>query len=102
MPNNPNTDDIAEQPWLDVADWEIAFVPYEDRPDAAHVLSMNLTVLKSHISEPEAIAELDRALDVLFLHSQFHDVSYLLFRRMAEGKLSFEQQTMLKTLGIKF
>jgi hypothetical protein len=40
----------------------------------------------------------------LFLHTHFHKVkvSYVLFREMAEEKLGFEQQTLLKTLGIKF
>ena len=103
MPFNPNT----ESPLLDTEDWEIALQPYEANPDAAHTLSVNLAMLKTHIaSEPpsieEAIQEIDRALEVLFLFSTFHGVSYLLFRQFAEGKLSFEQQTMLKTLGIKF
>jgi hypothetical protein len=29
-------------------------------------------------------------------------ISYVLFRQIAEGKLNFDQQTMLKTLGVKF
>jgi hypothetical protein len=105
MPEYHNTDNLTESPLLDTEDWEIALQPYEANPDAALLLSVNLSMLKLHITEAttisEAMAELDRAIEVLFLHSQFHDVSYLLFRQMAEGKLSFEQQTMLKTLGIK-
>ena len=106
MRNNRNTDNLTEHPWLDIDDWTIALEPYGGNPDAAVLLSVNLTMLKTHITDPdqisEAVAELDRALEVLFLHSTFHDVSYLLFRQMAEGKLSFDQQAMLKTLGIKF
>ena len=106
MQNNRNTDNITEQPSLDPEDWEIALEPYAGNPDAAMVLTINLSVLRSHLTEwtavNEAMAEIDRAIEVLFMHSQFHSVSYLLFRQFAEGKLSFEQQTMLKTLGIKF
>ena len=106
MPNNRNTDNPTESPWLDTEDWTIAFEPYDEYPEAAHTLSMNLALLRTHISsEPsnikEAIEELDRAIGVLFFHSQYHDVSYLLFRRMTEGKLSFEEQKILKSLGIK-
>src|SRR5688572_33487885 len=106
MPNNRNTDNVVEHSWLDAEDWEIALQPYDANPDAALLLSVNLSQLRNHITEStainEAMAELDRAIEVLFLHSQFHEVSYLLFRQMADGKLSFEHQTMLKTSGIKF
>jgi|SRR5687768_15278244 len=106
MPNNRNTENITEHPWLDAEDWEIALQPYAGDPDAALVLGVNFAVLQSHIAEPdkinEAIEELDRAMSALFLHTHFHKISYVLFRQMAEGKLSFDQQTMLKTLGIKF
>jgi|SRR5687767_5653520 len=105
MPNNRNTENITEHPWLDAEDWEIALEPYEGNPDAALVLGVNFAVLRSHLSEwttvNEAIAEIDRAMSALFLHTHFHKISYVLFRQMAEGKLSFEQQTMLKTLGVK-
>ena len=106
MQDNPNTDNVTESPWVDTQDWTIAFEPYDEFPDAAHTLSVNLALVRTHISsEPrkikEAIAELDRASDVLFFHSRYHDVSYLLFRRMTEGKLSFEEQKILKSLGIK-
>lgn len=53
-----------------------------------------------------SVADFDAGHDICFRAAHQvqldPDVSYLLFRRMAEGKLSFEQQTMLKTLGIKF
>jgi hypothetical protein len=41
-------------------------------------------------------------LEVLFEHTDFREVSYALFVRMIDGKLPFEQQELLKTLGVKF
>jgi transcription initiation factor TFIIIB Brf1 subunit/transcription initiation factor TFIIB len=49
----------------------------------------------------EAIGEIDRALEALYLHSHFNEIAFVLFRRMAEGDLSLAEQQMLKTLGIK-
>jgi hypothetical protein len=34
--------------------------------------------------------------------TQFHEASYVLFRRLAEGKLTHEEEKILKALGIKF
>ena len=106
MPFNRNTQIVIEQPDIDLDDWEIALRPYEEDPDRAMLLGVCLTVLKGHIADKPrkldaAIAELDRALEALYLHSHFRDVSFVLFRRMAEGTLSLEEQQMLKTLGIK-
>lgn len=60
MPEYDNTDNVAEHPWLDAEDWEIALQPYAGNPDAALMLAIHLTVLKSHIADepislPEAI-----------------------------------------------
>lgn len=38
----------------------------------------------------------DRGLEVLFTHTQMHDVSNVLFRRLTEGKLTYEEEKMLK------
>jgi hypothetical protein len=64
-------------------------------------------VLKSYLAiEPlniyEAIEGIDRAMEVLYLYTQFHEASYVLFRRLAEGKLTHEEEKILKALGIKF
>src|SRR5688500_18832788 len=62
--DNDNTDTVIEHPWLDVEDWEIPLRPYEDNPDAAVMLSINLAILQRHVAEPslhsEAIEEIDR------------------------------------------
>ena len=105
MPDDPNTDEVIEHPWLDFDDWNIVFQPYEGHPEAALMLGVNLTILQSHITEPEtiseAISELEFALEALFMRTKFPNVSYTLFRRLAQGNLSFEEQELLKSLGIK-
>ena len=106
MPNNRNTPFVIEQPDIDADDWEIALQPYGDDPDRAMILGVCLMVLKGHIEDKPrkldaAIGEIDRALEALYLHSHFHDASYLLFRRMAQGRLSVEEQNMLNSLGVK-
>ena len=106
MLDNPNTDNVSEQPWLDAEDWEIALQPYAGNPDAALVLAIHFTLLKSRIADQpinlaEAISELDRGVEVLFMHTRLHDTCYVLFRKLAEGKLSVEEEKMLKLLGYK-
>lgn len=105
MPDNDNTDTVIEHPWLDVEDWEIALRPYEGNPDAAVMLSINLAILQSHVAEPslhtEALEEIDRALRVLFLCSEFPDLCYLMFRKFVAGSLSIEEQELLKKLDAK-
>jgi len=41
-------------------------------------------------------------MDVLFPFTQFHELSYDLFVRFADGKLTTEEEEMLKALGVKF
>ena len=105
MPDNDNTDQVIEHPWLDFDDWEIVFRPYEGHPDAALMLGVNFTILQSHIAEPElakeAIGEVDAALEALFMRTSFPNVSYTLFRRLVQGNLSAEEQELLESLGIK-
>jgi len=49
----------------------------------------------------EAVEEIDRALRVLFLCSEFPDLCYLMFRKFVAGSLSIEEQELLKKLGAK-
>jgi hypothetical protein len=64
-------------------------------------------VLKAYLAvEPlqleEALEGLDRALEAIYPYTQFHRVSYKLFRNVVEGKMTLEQEELLKKLGIKF
>jgi hypothetical protein len=106
MPYEDNTANNAEHP-LDTEDWLIAFEPYLGHPFEALALGFSLMVLKKYISvEPfklqEASDGLDRAMEVLFPFTEFHQVTYGLFVRLASGKLSLEEEDVLRALGVKF
>lgn len=92
---------------LDPEDWEIALAPYEGHAGAALSLGFLLMVLRSYLSvEPlkiqEAIHAIDLVVEVLFSHTQFHEVSQELFRKVIEGKLTFEEDQKLRGMGIEF
>lgn len=99
------TDHVYEP--LDTEDWEIALAPYQGHPGAALRLGFNLIILKSHFAdEPlkaqQTIAEIDQALKLLFPHTDFHLVSFDYFLKVIEGRLTREEEQMLKAMGIKF
>jgi hypothetical protein len=50
----------------------------------------------------EAIQSIDLAFVSLFQHTEFHEVSYALFVKLAGGKLSHDEEKMLNALGVKF
>ena len=103
MQKNTNT----ESPLLDTEDWEVAFTPYAQDHRSALVLGYNFMILKSYLlAEPlmvqEAIQSIDLAFEPLFQHTEFHEVSYALFMKLAGGKLSHDEEKMLNALGVKF
>ena len=96
-----------ETPYLDADDWEIALAPYEGNAGAALSFGFRLMVLKKYLrADPhkvqEAIAALDLAVEVLFRHTQIHDLSLELFRKIIEGDLTFEEDQKLRAMGIEF
>ena len=87
--------------------WEHAFEPYDGFPSQAFMLGFNFMVLKAYIAvKPlkiqEAIAGLDLGMEVLFKHTQFHEIAYGLFHRLIEGQLTVEEEDLLKSLGLEF
>ena len=104
MPNNPNT--AHETAQLDTEDWDIAFQPYSEDSDAALTLACNLMIMRAYLVAPadieSVIESLDAAMHALYPYTLFHKVSYILFRRLAEGKMDLEMEEVLKKLGIKF
>jgi len=44
----------------------------------------------------------DEAMTVLFRYTEFHDVGFNLFLKFSESKLSYEEEEMLKALGVRF
>ena len=104
---DPNTENPTESKALDTEDWQLAFEPYEGHPGNALTLGFNFVILKRCITvEPlqtqEAVNGLDLAMEVLFQHTQFHEVAYGLFHKLMEGQLTTEEEELLKSLGLKF
>src|ERR1041385_4833700 len=102
MQHNPNTDTYL----VDPEDWAIAFEPYEDKPDAALRLGLNLAILRTELdsmlikSQP-VMESLDDALEILFPFTSFHDASLDLFLKFTEGKLTFDEEQLLNAMGVK-
>ena len=106
MQEDNNTDKLHDHA-LDYESWAIAFEAYEHDPDSAMMMGFNIMMMKAFLlAEPPMLAEviegLDKAMEVLFPHSHFHRMAYEMFRRAAGGKLSFEDEQMLRALGLKF
>lgn len=78
----PENDRKGESAPLDTEDWQIAFAPYEGLPLDALTLAFHLTALKRDINAlrmHHAVAAMDRAIDCLYQHSEFRNVSRELF-----------------------
>ena len=105
MQDNPNMEDDRYP--LDPEDWILAFAPYDGEPGAALSLGVNLMILRAYLSVmplkiSESVEALDRAMEVLFPFTEFHELSYDLFVRFADGKLTTEEEGILTALGVKF
>ena len=109
MQDNPNTDNSDSQtdPFeLDRLDWELAFEPLGKNSYAAlklgFIFALMRKTLDAQLFKPRPVMEaLDLAMEVLFPLTEFHDVSFNLFLKYAEGQLTFEEEQMLKALGVK-
>jgi hypothetical protein len=107
MQDDPNTPNKSEHPVLDREGWEIALEPYEGNPGAALSLGFNLMIMQAYLAVAplkiqEVIAGLDCGMEVLFPYTEFHEVSYDLFVRLAQGKLTRDEEQILDALGVKF
>ena len=101
------TDHATQQSLTDSDDWIAAFEPYKDDPGSALSLAFKLAMLRAYLDAQtikcrHAIEVLDLALEVLFPHTDFHNVSFDLFIRLVDGQLTFDEGEMLKALGINF
>ena len=106
-PNTDRTDNFTEDILMDSEDWEAAFEPYEGDALSALSLGFKLATLRAYLNAQtikcrHAIKALDVALEALFPFTSFHAASFALFIRLTEGKMEFEEEQMLKALGIKF
>ena len=110
MQDNPNTEnkDTQAEPFdLEREDWEAAFEPLEKNSYPVLRLGFNFAIMRKYLDmqlfKPRPVMEaLDDAMQVLFALTEFHDVSFNLFLKFTEGKLSFEEEQMLKALGVRF
>ena len=109
MQDNRTTDNTHNQTPefdLDREDWEQAFEPLEKNSYPVLKLGFIFAVLRKHldtqlIKARPVMEALDEAMEVLFPLTQFHDVSFNLFLKYAEGQLTIEEEQMLNSLGVK-
>jgi hypothetical protein len=99
MLDNRNTENAP----LDAEDWQIAFQPYAQHPLLALVLAQHLSALQSYVQNDaaKATAAINRAVDELYEHSQFHAVSLELFRASVQGRLPADVESIINALGIR-
>jgi hypothetical protein len=105
MQEDANTDPENDTANIDPEDWQLAFQPYEDQPEAALSLAFLLTELRQLITAlnmREALDEIDVAIDCLYEHSDFRHGSREMFEKVIEGKLPSHKEALLRQLGIQF
>ena len=104
MQDHAITDSTNDTPCLNEEDWQIALEPYADHPLDALSLGFRFAVLKQQILDlrmPDALVELDRAIECLFEHTEFRRAGRELFQVAVEGRLTIEQEDLLRQLGIR-
>jgi hypothetical protein len=107
MPENVITDNQTPHLLMDSEDWKVAFKPYEGRPSDALTLGCKLGMLRAYLDAQtikcrQAIKALDLALEILFPFTSFHDASFDVFIKYTQVGLTFEEEEMVKALGVKF
>ena len=113
MQDNPimditeDTDDQIQGLDMDRHDWEIAFEPLEGTGYAAIRMGFNIRLLRKYLDaqlfKPRPVMEaLDLAMEVLYPLTEFHKATFDLFIKYADCELTFEEEQMLRALGVKF
>ena len=108
MQNDPNMDHTGQSDLLiEREDWELAFEPFRGNAYAALKLGVTLAMMRSFLEgqlfkSGQAIEALDEAMEVVFPYTEFHQASFGLFVRFAEGRLTHDEEQMLNALGVKF
>jgi hypothetical protein len=109
MPENVttnNTDDQTREFDMEREDWELAFAPFEGHPFAALRMGFNIATIRKDLnglllkSRP-VMDTLELAMEVVFPYTDFHKASLDLFLKFTDGKLTFDEEQMLKALGVK-
>jgi hypothetical protein len=105
MQDNRTTDAENVTSTIDPEDWQLALQSYEEDPENALSLAFLLTEVSQLIRALkmyEALEELEIAIDCLYEHSSFRNVSRDLFERVIEGKITTSKEALLRELGIQF
>ena len=105
MPDDPNTDAENVTSTIDPEDWQLALMPYEEEEAEALSLAFLLTEVSQLIralNMREALDEIEVAIDCLYEHSSFRNVSRDLFEEVIAGKMRPNKEALLKQLGIQF
>jgi len=105
MPENDNTYNQTQDPLMDREDWEIAFEAFKGTGYTAISMGQNIRMLykylDSQLFKPRPVMEaLDLAMEVLFPMTDFHKATFELFLKYADCHLTFEEEQMLKALGV--
>ena len=106
MPEHDSTKSAKENTYPDTEDWQAAFDVYEGHAAEAFALAYDLIAIQQYLTGerkkiPEAVATLNAAVDVLYEHTQFRSVSHELFRAAVEGRITTEQEQLLRDLGVR-
>lgn len=105
MQEDATTDTENVTSTIDPEDWQLALLPYDEEPEEALSLAFLLTEVSQLIralNMREALDEIEVAIDCLYEHSHFRNVSRELFEKVIEGKLKTDKETLLRQLGIQF
>ena len=107
MPDNPNTDEVdVLNPPLECSDWKLAFEPFEGNAFAALRTAFNIRTLRNELDslliKPIRVMDaLDHAMEVLFPYTDFHKASFEMFLKFTDARLTYDEEEMLKALGVK-
>ena len=111
MQDNPitditeDTDDQIQGLDMDRHDWEIAFEPLEGTGYAVIRMGFNIRTLRKYLDaqpfKPRPVMEaLDLTMEVLFPFTAFRKASFDLFLKYADSELTYEEEEMLRALGV--
>ena len=109
MQDNPNItgDTGSNTPFFDIdrEDWELAFESFKGNAYAAIRMGMNIRMvykyLDAQLFKPRPVMEtFDEAMEVLFPLTDFHKASFALFLKFTDGELTFEEEQILRALGV--
>ena len=97
--------EIDHNQQLDTEDWEIAFKPYAGYPDAAPGLARHFMAIREYLKStppdvPQALAAIDDAAEMLYLHTHFQKGSYDLYRIIIEGRGDKAHEAQAESLGV--